>query len=96
MGQAAAAGLCVGIVAVIAAVVVHILAPDRAKIQHMVRRALCSPCYGNPLHLREGEQLPTVACKNTLRSGVYDLTVSAGAVTVEDHSRGCVRHFIRS
>lgn len=83
MGRAAAAGLCVGIVAVIAAVVVHILAPDRAKIQHMVRRALCSPCYGNPLHLREGEQLPTVACKNTLRSGVYDLTVSAGAVTVE-------------
>ena len=83
MGQAAAAGLCVGIVAVIAAVAVHFWMPDRAKIRHKVRRALCCPRYGNPLHLKEGELLPDVACKNTLRSDVYDLTISAGAVTVE-------------
>lgn len=83
MGQAAAVGLCVGIVAVIAAVAVHILAPDRAKIQHKVRRVLYHPSFGNPLHLREGERLPAVACKNTFRSGVYDLTVTAGAATVE-------------
>ena len=83
MGQAAAVGLCVGIASLIAAVAVHILAPDRAKIRHKVRRALCCPRYGNPLHLKEGELLPDVACKNTLRSDVYDLTISAGAVTVE-------------
>ena len=83
MGQAAAVGLCIGILSLIAAVAVHVLAPDRAKIQHKIRRALCYPSYGNPLHLQEGELLPDVACKNTLRSGVYDLTISAGAVTVE-------------
>ena len=83
MGQAAAAGLCVGIVAVIAAVAVHFWMPDRAKIRHKVQWALYHPSFGNPLHLREGERLPAVVCKNTLRSGVYDLTVTAGAVTVE-------------
>ena len=83
MGLAAAVGLCVGVALLIAAVAVHILAPDRAKIRHKVRRALCSPRYGNPLHLQEGELLPDVACKNTLRSGVYALTVTAGAATVE-------------
>lgn len=83
MGLAAAAGLCVGIALLIAAVAVHILAPDRAKIQHKVRRALCCPRYGNPLHLRDGEKLPAVTCKDTFRSGAYDLTVTAGAVTVE-------------
>ena len=83
MGQAAAAGLCVGIVAVIAAVAVHFWMPDRAKIRYKVQRALYHPSFGNPLHLREGERLPAVVCKNTLRSGVYDLTVTAGAVTVE-------------
>lgn len=83
MGQAAAVGLCVGIASLIAAVAVHFWMPDRAKIRHKVQRALCSPRYGNPLHLQEGELLPDVACKNTLRSDVYDLTISAGAVTVE-------------
>lgn len=83
MGRAAAVGLCVGIVAVIAAAVVHRLQSDSAKIRHKVRRALCHPAHGNPLRLREGELLPVVACKNTLRTGVYDLTISAGAVTVE-------------
>lgn len=83
MGQAAAAGLCVGIVAVIAAAAVHFWMPDRAKIRHKVQWALYHPSFGNPLHLREGERLPAVVCKNTLRSGVYGLTVTAGAATVE-------------
>lgn len=83
MGRAAAVGLCVGIASLIAAVAVHFRTSDCAKIRHKVRRALCCPRYGNPLHLQEGELLPAVSCKNTLRIGVYDLTISAGAVTVE-------------
>ena len=82
VGQAAAVVACVGIGAVIAAAAVHVLTPDRAKIRHKVRRALCHPAHGNPLRLREGELLPTVKCKVAHR-GVYDLTVTAGAVTVE-------------
>ena len=82
VGQAAAVVACVGIGAVIAAAAVHVLTPDRAKIRHKVRRALCHPAHGNPLHLQEGELLPSIKCKET-RPGVYDLTISAGAVTVE-------------
>ena len=82
VGQAAAVVACVGIGAVIAAAVVHCLQSDSAKIRHKVRRALCHPAHGNPLRLREGELLPTVKCK-VARPGVYDLTISAGAVTVE-------------
>ena len=82
MGRAAAAGLCVGIVAVIAAVVVHILAPDRAKIRHKVRRALCHPARGNPLHMKDGELLPAVKCKD-IGNGVYELTIVAKSCTVE-------------
>lgn len=82
VGQAAAVVACVGIGAVIAAAVVHCLQSDSAKIRHKVRRALCHPAHGNPLHLQEGELLPSIKCKET-RPGVYDLTISAGAVTVE-------------
>lgn len=82
MGQAAAVVACVGIGALIAAAVVHVLMPDRAKICGKVRRALCHPAHGNPLHLQEGELLPSIKCKEA-RPGVYDLTISAGAVTVE-------------
>lgn len=82
MGQAAAASLCVGVALLIAAVAVHILAPDRTKIRHKVWRALCHPRYGNPLRLREGELLPGVDCKN-IGSGVYELTITAKSCTVE-------------
>ena len=82
VGQAAAVVACVGIGAVIAAAAVHVLTPDRAKIQRKVRRALCHPSHGNPLRLREGELLPAVKCKEVY-TGVYDLTISAGAATVE-------------
>ena len=82
VGQAAAVVACVGIGAVFAAAVVHCLQSDSAKIRHKVRRALCHPAHGNPLHLQEGELLPSIKCKEA-RPGVYDLTISAGAVTVE-------------
>ena len=54
VGQAAAVVACVGIGAVIAAAVVHCLQSDSAKIRHKVRRALCHPAHGNPLHLQGG------------------------------------------
>lgn len=82
VGQAAAVVACVGIGAVFAAAVVHCLQSDSAKIRHKVRRALCHPSHGDPLHLQEGELLPSIKCKEA-RPGVYDLTISAGAVTVE-------------
>lgn len=83
MGEATAAVMCAGIVAVIAAVAVQVFTSDCAKIQHKVRRAICHPSYGNPLHLQEGEMLPDIACKQRICNGVYSLTISAGAATVK-------------
>lgn len=82
IGQAAAAALGAGVVALISAAAVHYRMPDRAKIRYKVRRALWHPAHGNPLHLKEGELLPAIKCKEA-HTGVYDLTVTAGAVTVE-------------
>ena len=82
MGQAAAVALGAGVVALISAAVVRFLMPDCAKIRYQVRRALWHPAHGNPLHLKEGELLPAIKCKEA-HTGVYDLTISAGAVTVE-------------
>lgn len=82
MGQAAAVALGIGVAALIAAAVVHRLQPDSAKIRHKVRRALAHPRYGNPLHLKDGELLPAVNCKD-IRNGVYELTIEARSGTVE-------------
>lgn len=82
MGQAASVALGAGVVALIAAAAVRFWMPDCAKIRYKVRRALWHPAHGNPLHLKEGELLPAIKCKEA-HTGVYDLTVTAGAVTVE-------------
>ena len=82
VGQVAGVVLGIGVAALIAAAVVHRLQPDSAKIRHKVRRALAHPRYGNPLHLKDGELLPAVNCKD-IRNGVYELTIEARSGTVE-------------
>lgn len=74
--------LATGITLLITAVAYYVLLPDCAKIRHKVRRALCHPSCGNPLHLRDGEKLPAVNCIE-LGKGIYALTIRGGAVTVE-------------
>ncbi len=82
MGQTAAVALGIGVAALIAAAVVHRLQSDSAKIRHKVRRALCHPRYGNPLHLKDGELLPAVKCKD-IGNGIIELTIVAKSCTVE-------------
>ena len=74
--------LATGITLLITAVAYYVLLPDCAKIRHKVRRALCHPSCGNPLHLRDGEKLPAVNCIE-VGKGIYALTIKGGAVTVE-------------
>ena len=81
-GETTAVALAGGVAALTAAAVVHRLQSDSAKIRHKVRRALCHPSFGNPLHLQDGELLPHVNCRE-IRDGVYELTVTAGSCTVE-------------
>ena len=49
----------------------------------MVRKSLYLPEYGNPLHLRNGERLPTIKCR-VVDDGKYIVTVGTAASTVED------------
>ena len=74
--------ICVSLFVLAAAATVFHLMPSAAKIKYMVRRALYHPRFGNPLRLHEGELLPRVSCQRT-GNGVYSLTISSGAVTVE-------------
>ena len=64
------------------------LMPDTARVRHSIRRGLCDPAYGNPLHLRDGELLPTVACEE-VNKGVYDIKVTAISKSVDDLLKIC-------
>lgn len=75
--------LVLGGVMALVGIISHLLLPDAAKITAIVRRGLCDPRQGNPLHLKEGEALPRVRCSG-LGLGRYAVTVSCAASTVED------------
>ena len=61
--------------------------PAEDRMRHMVWRALYDPARGNPLHLKDGEILPPVACaaiktKDSHRR--YTITIKAKSCTVDD------------
>ena len=64
-------------------VIVYLIMPDTYRICEMVRRGLYCPAHGNPLHLRDGVLLPSIRCKKA-GPGLYDLTITAQSVNVED------------
>lgn len=53
------------------------------QIQYTVRKALFSHEYGNPLHLKDGERLPKISCKE-VKQGVYELTITAISTTINE------------
>lgn len=75
--------LALGVAACAAGIVAHVVSSDAAQIAAQVRRGLCDPRMGNPLHLKEGEHLPRVKCAD-LGHGRYTVTVACAASTVED------------
>ncbi len=75
--------VCIGIICLIIAVIVHIRMTDTQKICLLIKKCLFSYQYGNPLHLKDHERLPKVSCKN-IGLGVFVATISATCCTVED------------
>ncbi len=73
----------VSITLITIALLIHITLPIHTRIQYMVRKGLFAYEYGNPLHLKEGELLPKIKCKE-IENGKYELSISAVTVTVED------------
>lgn len=75
--------LVIGIVLCVSALIIHIKLSEKAKIVSMVRQALFCYEYGNPLHLKENELLPSVKCA-VVGIGVFDLIISATTCKIED------------
>ncbi|MCL2216284.1 MAG: FtsK/SpoIIIE domain-containing protein [Defluviitaleaceae bacterium] len=65
--------LIIGIATVIIAIAVNCLQPDSSRIRCIVRRALFDYSYGNPLHFKEGELLPSIKCK---KSGLHKFVIT--------------------
>lgn len=71
--------------ATVLALVIRWKATDSQRMRIMVRRGLFDYSMGNPLHLKEGERLPSVRCRETgLES--YEIVVGVAASRVEDIS----------
>lgn len=75
--------LVTGCILIVLSIIVCCVLPDTVKIACMVKKALFCYEYGNPLHLKEFELLPTVKCKK-IGLGLFELTISATTCTIED------------
>lgn len=71
--------------ATVLALVIRWKATDSQRMRIMVRRGLFDYSMGNPLHLKEGERLPSVRCRET-GLGLYEIVVGVAASRVEDIS----------
>lgn len=71
--------------ATVLALVIRWKATDSRRMRIMVRRGLFDYSMGNPLHLKEGERLPSVRCRET-GLGSYEIVVGVAASRVEDIS----------
>lgn len=67
------------------ALIIRWKATDSQRMRIMVRRGLFDYSMGNPLHLKEGERLPSVRCRRT-ELGSYEIVVGIAASRVEDIS----------
>lgn len=74
--RASNCALLVAVILLVTAVLCYRRMPDTVRLCGMVRQALYQPSHGNPLHLRDGDLLPKVACKR-VGPGLYRLTLSA-------------------
>lgn len=75
--------LAPGIHALLLAFLVFLGMGDASRIKYSVRKRLYSHAYGNPLHLKEGEQICRIKCKKEY-AGHYALAISATSRPVED------------
>lgn len=73
----------ISILSFIFAAAVYFLYDDADRIRFQVLRGLCCPAYGNPLHLKAGEYLPTVVCR-CIDNGIYHLIVRPNSGAAED------------
>lgn len=80
----------------IIAIIEYFTRSNKRHIKYIVRQRLCASCFGNPLHLKEGELEPFVLVDNTQKG--YKITVDCMAADFDDVSgletviSGCLRN----
>ena len=66
--------LCaIGGIAVIVGIAINSKLPASKKLRTRVRAGIFDPRFGNPLHLRDGEVIPRVVCKET-KAGKFEIS----------------------
>lgn len=75
-----AALLASAFLATVLALIIRWKTTDAQRMRIMVRRGLFDYSMGNPLHLKEGERLPPVRCRET-ELGSYEMVVGIAAST---------------
>ena len=76
--------LCaIGGIAVIVGIVINSKLPASKKLRARVRAGIFDPRFGNPLHLRDGEVIPRVVCKET-EAGRFEISISTLSSTVDE------------
>lgn len=71
------------ILSILFALIIYYIMPVRVRIYYRVRKGLFAYEYGNPLHLKEGELLPKIRCKE-LGNDKYELSITAITSTIAE------------
>lgn len=82
-GKSAALLLLIGVILIITSIILYLTMSDAQRIKYMIRKSLFAYECGNPLHFKDGEQLPRIRCKQ-VDTGLYELTISALTSTTEE------------
>ena len=66
------------------ALIEYLTRSNKRHIKYIVRQGLCASCFGNPLHLKDGELEPCVVVENSPKG--YKITVDCMAADFDDVS----------
>lgn len=71
-----------GVILIILSVIIYLITPDAQRIKQIVCKNLFAFQFGNPLHLKDGEIIPTVTC--IADNDNFILTIQICSVGVEE------------
>ena len=75
--------MIVSILMLLIALILRLTMSEAQQIKCKVQKALLTHEFGNPLHLKDGQRLPSISCKKKCK-GVFELTISAVTATVDE------------
>ena len=75
--------LIVSILILIISLILRLTMSEARQIKCKVQKALLTHELGNPLHLKDGQRLPSISCKKKY-DGVFELTINAVTATVDE------------